>query len=101
MFFQELERGGISSELPFRAAAKCGAPLARYVCIAADTQRQFDASCRLTTIPTPLFLSSGNCEEVRMPRLLTAGLTALFISTSSFAYAQTPSTMGPKGGPTP
>jgi len=34
-----------------------------------------------------------------MPKLLTAGLAALFISTSSLAYAQTPSAAAPKGGP--
>jgi len=34
-----------------------------------------------------------------MPKLLTAGLAALFISTSSLAYAQTPSAATPKGGP--
>jgi hypothetical protein len=34
-----------------------------------------------------------------MQKLLTAGLAALFISTSSLAYAQAPSAAGPKGGP--
>jgi hypothetical protein len=36
-----------------------------------------------------------------MPKLLTAGLAALFISTSSFVYAQAPAPMGPQGGPSP
>jgi hypothetical protein len=36
-----------------------------------------------------------------MPRFLTAGLTALFIATSSLAYAQAPAAMPPRGGPTP
>jgi len=36
-----------------------------------------------------------------MPKLLTAGLAALFISTSSLAYAQAPAAMPPKGGPGP
>jgi len=36
-----------------------------------------------------------------MQRYLTAGLAALFIATSSLAYAQAPATMGPKGGPSP
>jgi hypothetical protein len=35
-----------------------------------------------------------------MPKFLTAGLTALFISTSSLVYAQAPSAAGPQGGPT-
>jgi len=36
-----------------------------------------------------------------MPRFLTAGLTALFIATSSLAYAQAPAAMPLRGGPTP
>lgn len=36
-----------------------------------------------------------------MPRFLTAGLAALFIATSSLAFAQAPSAMPPGGGPTP
>jgi hypothetical protein len=36
-----------------------------------------------------------------MPRFLTAGLTALFVATSSLAYAQAPAAMPPRGGPTP
>src|ERR1044072_6241808 len=36
-----------------------------------------------------------------MQKLLTAGLTAVFISASSLAYAQDPATSGPKGGPSP
>ena len=35
-----------------------------------------------------------------MPKFLTGAFTALFIATSSLAYAQTPAT-GPKGGPSP
>jgi LTXXQ motif family protein len=35
-----------------------------------------------------------------MQKFLTAGLTALFIATSSLAHAQAPSAI-PKGGPTP
>jgi hypothetical protein len=34
-----------------------------------------------------------------MQKFLTAGLTALFISTSSLVYAQAPSATGPKDGP--
>jgi len=36
-----------------------------------------------------------------MPKLLTAGLAALFISTSSLVYAQAPAPMGPQSGPSP
>jgi hypothetical protein len=37
-----------------------------------------------------------------MPKLLTAGLAALFISTSSLVFAQAPApTTSPKGGPSP
>lgn len=37
-----------------------------------------------------------------MQKILTAGLTAFFIATSSMAYAQAPAAMGPGGGgPTP
>jgi hypothetical protein len=36
-----------------------------------------------------------------MQKLLAAGLTALFISTSSLAYAQAPSAMPSQGGPSP
>ena len=36
-----------------------------------------------------------------MPKLLTVGLTAFFIATSSLAYAQAPAAMPPGGGPTP
>jgi hypothetical protein len=36
-----------------------------------------------------------------MQKFLTAGLTALFISTWSPAYAQAPAAMAPRGGPTP
>lgn len=35
-----------------------------------------------------------------MPKVLTAGLTALFISASSLAYAQAPAATAPKSGPT-
>jgi hypothetical protein len=36
-----------------------------------------------------------------MPKFLTAGLTGLFIATSSLAYGQAPAAMAPRGGPSP
>jgi hypothetical protein len=36
-----------------------------------------------------------------MPKFLTTGLTAFFITTSSLAYAQAPAAMGSQGGPSP
>src|ERR1041385_6392341 len=44
---------------------------------------------------------SGNRKEVCMQKLLTAGLAALFISTSSLVYGQAPAPPGPQGGPSP
>jgi len=62
-----------------------------YLGIAAHTQGQFAAPSAEHTIPQPFTEPARNGSmEASMQKIMTAGLSALFISVSPLAYAQVP-----------